>query len=64
MDDGRHRKQQITAPTTVLKAGSAPQKGGSQTKKTSRRGGLCFGVRCGARTHDTQNHNLVLYQLN
>ena len=21
-------------------------------------------VRCGARTHDTQNHNLVLYQLN
>ena len=23
-----------------------------------------FGVRCGARTHDTQNHNLVLYQLN
>ena len=22
------------------------------------------GVRCGARTHDTQNHNLVLYQLN
>ena len=27
-------------------------------------GGFCFGVRCGARTHDTQNHNLVLYQLN
>ena len=24
---------------------------------------LC-GVRYGARTHDTQNHNLVLYQLN
>ncbi len=23
-----------------------------------------FGVRYGARTHDTQNHNLVLYQLN
>ena len=23
-----------------------------------------FGVRCGARTHDTQTHNLVLYQLN
>ena len=23
-----------------------------------------FGVRCGARTHDNQNHNLVLYQLN
>ena len=23
-----------------------------------------FWVRCGARTHDTQNHNLVLYQLN
>ena len=23
-----------------------------------------LGVRCGARTHDTQNHNLVLYQLN
>lgn len=22
------------------------------------------GVRCGARTHDNQNHNLVLYQLN
>ncbi len=21
-------------------------------------------VRCGARTHDNQNHNLVLYQLN
>ena len=26
--------------------------------------GLQEGVRCGARTHDTQNHNLVLYQLN
>ena len=23
-----------------------------------------FGVSYGARTHDTQNHNLVLYQLN
>ena len=25
---------------------------------------ISVGVRCGARTHDTQNHNLVLYQLN
>ena len=25
---------------------------------------LHFGVRCGARTPDNQNHNLVLYQLN
>ena len=25
---------------------------------------VAAGVRCGARTHDTQNHNLVLYQLN
>ena len=33
-------------------------------KKASRKGGFLFGVRCGARTHDTQNHNLVLYQLN
>lgn len=25
---------------------------------------LFIGVSYGARTHDTQNHNLVLYQLN
>ena len=35
-----------------------------QMKKPPGEGGLSFGVRCGARTHDTQNHNLVLYQLN
>ena len=34
------------------------------TKKAAFSGRLCVGVRCGARTHDTQNHNLVLYQLN
>ena len=41
------------------KNGAAPH------RNTKKAGGLpAFGVRGGARTHDTQNHNLVLYQLN
>ena len=36
----------------------------SQTKRDGKFAVSSLGVRCGARTHDTQNHNLVLYQLN
>ena len=35
-----------------------------ETKTAALLGGCVFRVRCGARTHDNQNHNLVLYQLN
>lgn len=35
-----------------------------KAKKPPVREAVCFGVRYRARTDDTQNHNLVLYQLN
>ena len=38
--------------------------GKNKKRTTSKSFSFQFGVRCGARTHDTQNHNLVLYQLN
>ena len=38
--------------------------GENKKRTTSKSFSFQFGVRCGARTHDTQNHNLVLYQLN
>ena len=55
--------------TTAIKeeanAKSAARLTGENKKRTTSKSfSFQFGVRCGARTHDTQNHNLVLYQLN
>lgn len=39
-------------------------RGGSTKKQTSERSLFFWRVNGGARTHDNQNHNLALYQLN
>lgn len=44
-------------PAPYIKKESAP-------RRTIQLGALMFGVTDGARTRDTQDHNLVLYQLN
>ena len=43
---------------------SSPHRGKTKRERLEKSFSFQFGVRCGARTHDTQNHNLVLYQLN
>ena len=54
-----------TARKEEASAKSAARLTGENKKRTTSKSfSFQFGVRCGARTHDTQNHNLVLYQLN
>ena len=52
------RKEEASAKSAARLIGE------NKKRTTSKSFSFQFGVRCGARTHDTQNHNLVLYQLN
>ena len=54
----------LTQRGVRCKKRSPPHRGKTKRERHQKSFSFQFGVRCGARTHDTQNHNLVLYQLN
>ena len=63
----RHCLQQIPKlpeKRRPMRKAQPASSGKNKKRTTSKSFSFQFGVRCGARTHDTQNHNLVLYQLN